>query len=422
MARLLKSTIVVVVVWALLALLVAAGVVLGSHAVSRNVLRTALPASVAEVLLGPEDPFPLQEEVLDQLRSSFYRPIEADELIDDSIKGMLSGLEDDYTNYLDPEQYEGFKERTDGSYSGVGMTVEMLNGYVTVVSTFKGTPAAKAGLGSGDIILAVDGVDTEGQDLDEVVSRIKGEEGTEVTLKVYHVPPGSRSTAEEPGAEPHLPEGGTAEELVLVRRSIVVPVLESEIRTSGGRKIAYIRFFSFSEDSAQRLRDAVKEAVETGGAGAIILDLRQNGGGLLNEAVDVASIFVPEGVIVTTEGLHSPRQEYEARGGAISTDVPLFVLVDGFSASASEIVAGAVKDTGRGTLVGETTFGKGLVQTILSLSDGSALKVTTAVYFTPAGGDINNQGIAPDVVAPDDPVTEDVDETLEKALSLAGQR
>ncbi|MBU2603664.1 MAG: S41 family peptidase [Actinobacteria bacterium] len=422
MARLLKSTIVVVVVWALLALLVAAGVVLGSHAVSRNVLRTALPASVAEVLLGPEDSFPLQEEVLDQLRSSFYRPIETDELIDDSIKGMLSGLEDDYTNYLDPEQYEGFKERTNGSYSGVGMTVEMLNGYVTVVSTFKDTPAAKAGLGSGDIILAVDGVDTEGQDLDEVVSRIKGEEGTEVTLKVYHVPPGSRSPADEAGVEPHLPEGGTTEELVLVRRSIVVPVLESETLTSGGRKIEHIRFVTFSEDSAQRLRDAVKRAVEENGASAIILDLRHNGGGLLNEAVDVASIFVPEGVIVTTEGLHSPRQEYEARGGAISTDVPLFVLIDGFSASASEIVAGAVKDTGRGTLVGETTFGKGLVQTILSLSDGSALKVTTAVYFTPAGVDINNQGIAPDVVAPDDPVTEDVDEALEKALSLAGQR
>jgi len=413
---------VVVAVWALLALLVSGGVVLGAHAASRNVLRAALPDSVAEVLLGPENPFPLQEEVLDELRSSFYKPVEPGQLLDDSIRGMLSGLEDDYTNYFDPEQYSGFKERTSGSYSGVGMTVEMLNGYVTVVSTFKATPAAEAGLGSGDIILAVDGVDTEGQDLDEVVSRIKGKEGTEVTLKLYHVPPGSRSSPEEADVEPHLPEGGTTEELVLVRRSIVVPVLESETLAFAGKKVAHIRFLTFSEDSAQRLRDVVTKAVEVDGVNAIILDLRHNGGGLLNEAVDVASIFVPEGVIVTTEGLHSPRQDYEARGGAISTDVPLFVLVDGFSASASEIVAGALKDTGRGTLVGETTFGKGLVQTILSLSDGGALKVTTAVYFTPAGTDINHLGITPDVVAPDDPVTEDVDETLQKALSLAAQR
>ncbi|MHB1344266.1 MAG: S41 family peptidase [Thermoleophilia bacterium] len=418
MQRVVKSTVVLVAVWVLLIVVAAAGVVLGAHPVSRNLLRGALPDGVAVVLLGEEEGFPLQEEVIDKLDSSFYRQVDPHELEDDSIRGLLSGLDDPYTNYLDPDQYSAFQERAGGSYSGVGMSVEMRGPYVTVVSTFRGTPAAEGGINPGDIILAVDGEEVDGLSLDDVVARIKGEEDTEVRIKVYHLPAGSSPPAVEDGVEPHLPEGGTAEEVTLVRKSIVVPVLEVEMLQAGGKKAAHIRFITFSEDSARRLRDAVTKAVEEDGAEAVILDLRRNGGGLLDEAVDVASIFIPDGVIVTTEGLHSPKDVYRARGGAVDLAIPLFVLVDEFSASASEIVAGALKDTGRGTLVGGTTFGKGLVQTIISLSDGGALKVTTAVYLTPAGTDINKKGIEPDVNAPDDAATEDVDETLQEALSL----
>lgn len=418
MQRFFKSTVVVVAVWVLLIVVASTGVVLGAHPVSRNVLRGVLPGGVAGVLLGDSEGFALQEEVIEKLDATFYRSIDAADLEDDSIRGLLSGLDDPYTNYLDPEQYSAFQERAGGSYSGVGMSVEMRGSYVTVVSTFRGTPAAEGGIEPGDIILAVDGEEVDGLSLDDVVSRIKGDEDTEVTLKIYHVPPGSAPPPVEDGVEPHLPEGGTSEDVTLVRKSIVVPVLEVEMLEAGGDPVAHIRFITFSEDSARRLREAVIKAVEEDGAAAVILDLRRNGGGLLDEAVDVASIFIPEGVIVTTEGLHSPKDVYRARGDAVDSSIPLYVLVDEFSASASEIVAGALKDTGRGTLVGGTTFGKGLVQTILSLSDGGALKVTTAVYLTPSGTDINHTGIEPDVTASDDPATEDVDETIERALAL----
>ncbi len=418
MQRVVKSTVVVVAVWVLLIVVAGTGIVLGAHPVSRNLLRSAIPADAARVLLGEEEGFAMQEEVIEKLDASFYRQVDPTDLEDDSIRGLLSGLDDPYTNYLDPEQYAAFQERAGGSYSGVGMSVEMRGPYVTVVSTFRSTPAAEAGIKPGDIILAVDGEEVDGLSLDDVVTRIKGQEGTEVRIKIYHVPPGATPVTVEDGVEPHLPEGGTAEEIALVRKSIVVPVLEVEMVEARGRTVAHIRFITFSEDSAQRLHEAVTKAVGEDGAKAIILDLRRNGGGLLDEAVNVAGIFIPDGVIVTTEGLHSPKEVYRARGGAVDPAIRLFVLVDEFSASASEIVAGALKDTGRGTLVGGTTFGKGLVQTILSLSDGGALKVTTAVYLTPSGTDINKKGIEPDVKAPDDPATEDVDETLQKALSL----
>jgi len=420
MQRIVKSSLVVVAVWILLAALVAGGVILGAHPASRNLLRSILPGAVADMVVGETAGFALQDEVLDKLDSSFYKPVDPSGLEDDSIRGMLEGLNDDYTNYLDPEQYSAFRERAGGSYSGVGMSVEMRGTYVTVFSTFRDSPAAEAGIAPGDIILAVDGQEIDGLSLDDVVTRIKGEEGSTVTLKVYHVPPDSTpAPTEEDGVDPHLPEGGTEEDVVLVRKNIVTPVLDVETLRSAGLKVAHITFFTFSEDSAQRLRDAVTKAVDEDGVSAVILDLRRNGGGLLNEAVDVASIFIDSGVIVTTKGFHSPEEVFTAHGNAVEPPVPLYVLVDEFSASASEIVAGALKDTGRGTLVGTTTFGKGLVQTILSLSNGGALKVTTAVYLTPSGSDINKKGIEPDVVMPDDPATSGVDETLQKALSMA---
>jgi carboxyl-terminal processing protease len=214
-----------------------------------------------------------------------------------------------------------------------------------------------------------------------------------------------------------LPSGSETKEYTLTRRNIEIPVTDTKIVEAGDKKVAVIGFYTFSQGSAAALRSAVKQAVEVEQVDAVVLDLRGNGGGLLNEGVDVASIFIPDGEIVSTEGLHSPKQVYDATGSAYP-DVPLYVLTDPYTASASEIVAGALQDYKRATLVGETTFGKGLVQSIEPLSNGGALKATTAVYLTPLGRDINKKGIIPNVLAPDDPATAGVDETLQAVLKL----
>lgn len=413
-------------------LLVSGGVLVGLNPDVRGALYDILPGGFFGSGNSSED-FELQQEVLERLESSFYRPVDPAALEPGAIDGMVAGLDDPYTVYMDPEEYADFQEHTSGSYSGVGMTVEMKDNLVTIVSTFKGTSAEQAGIAPGDVILAVDGVSTEGQNLDEVVAEIKGPEGTTVTLTIYHPPVSTTTTvAGEDGAggegdtegstdEPtadvsQLPPGGETEDYTLTRMTIEVPVVESEILDVEGEKVALISFYTFSDGSAAQLRGEVERAIEGEEVDAIILDLRSNGGGLLDEAVEVASIFISDGVIVSTEGLHSPEQVYYAEGMAY-TEIPVVVLVDEYTASASEIVSGALQDHERAPLVGETTFGKGLVQSISGLSNGGALKVTTAVYLTPDGRDINETGIAPDVVAPDDPGTE-IDEGVEAAKQL----
>jgi len=278
----------------------------------------------------------------------------------------------------------------------------------------------------------------DGRTLDEVVAQIKGgAEGSVVTVEIYRPAPTTTTTVSDAGSDvgsaesttdtanpqakadtSQLPPGGERKEYTLTRKNIAIPVTETDILQAGDENVALIGFFTFSQGSATALRAAVKQAMEVDQVGAIILDLRSNGGGLLDQAVDVASIFIPEGqVIVSTEGLNSPKQVYKATGGAY-TDIPLYVLTDPYTASASEIVAGAMQDYDRATLVGETTFGKGLVQSIEPLSNGGALKATTAVYLTPKDRDINHMGISPDVTAPDDPTTAGVDETVEQALRM----
>ena len=282
----------------------------------------------------------------------------------------------------------------------------------------------------GDIIIEVDGVSTEGQNLDEVVAQMRGPEGTDVTLSVYRPPLSTTSTtvaiegedevadADEEAIGPSgLPPGGETTEYTLTRANIQLPVSDSELLAVDGQKVALISFYTFSVDSAAELREGVTEAIEEDDADAIILDLRGNPGGIVGEAVDVASIFIEEGVVVTISGLHSPEEVYEVTGDAFA-DIPVYVLVDRYSASASEIVSGALQDHERATLIGETTFGKGLVQIITPLSNGGALKMTSAVYLTPNGRNINEVGIEPDLTAPDDPATTDVDESVEAALEL----
>jgi len=432
MPRSLKIPLLVVGGLIAASLLVLGGFLLGTRDDLGAALRGLFPVVAGSSVSG--DSYQLQQEVLDKLDSTYYKAVDDATLHADAIDGMVAGLNDPYTVYWDPAEYAAFKDSTSGAYTGLGMSVEMVDQLVTVISTFKGSPAATAGITRGDIITAVDGESVQGMTLNQVVTKMKGgEPGTSVAVKLYR-PPTSGTTTTTTGEAggtsatttttevapvdlSHLPPGGETKEYTLTRRIIEIPVTETKIVEAGDKKVAVISFFTFSQGSAAALRAAVKQAVEVEQVDAIVVDLRGNGGGLLNEGVDVASIFIPEGDVVSTEGLHSPKQVYTATGGAYP-DVPLYVLTDPYTASASEIVAGALQDYKRATLVGETTFGKGLVQSIEPLSNGGALKATTAVYLTPKGRDINKKGIVPDVLAPDDPATTGVDETLQAVLKL----
>ena len=410
-------------------LLIWGGVLLGLSPAFRDTLGNLLPSGV----ISDVEDYRLQQEIIDKLESNYYEPIDEETLQEGAIDGMVGSLDDPYTVYMDPEQWASYQKLIRSSYSGVGMSVRMIDGMVTVVSTFEGSPAAQAGIEPGDIIIEVDGLSTEGQTLVEVVAQMKGPEGTTVTLSVYRPPLSADSTtsttlsvegeeevagADEVAVGPsELPPGGETTEYTLTRETIELPVSESELLAADGKDVALISFFTFSIGSAAELREQVTNAIEEDEVDAIILDLRGNPGGIVSEAVDVTSLFIEEGVVVTIEGLHSPKEVYETTGGAYA-EIPLYVLVDSFSASASEIVSGALQDHERATLIGETTFGKGLVQVATPLSNGGALKMTTAVYLTPNGRNINEVGIEPDIVAPDDPATTDVDEGVEAALDL----
>ena len=377
--------------------------------------------------------YALQDTVLKNLENSYYKAVDPSALENDAINGMVAGLNDPYTVYLNPQEYASLNDDLSGSYSGVGMVDEMENGFITTTTVFKGTPAALAGIQRGDIIVSVNGVSTAGLDPDQVVAKIQGKNGTKVTLGMYRPAANSAattttttqsdsattSTTITASSLSRLPPGGTTRNYSLVRRTIAIPEVTTEMLTAAGKKVAHISLAVFSKGSATALRAAVKQAIQQDKVSAIVFDLRGNGGGLVDEAVGVASIFIPKGVIVTTQGLHSPKESYNATGGAYA-QIPLYVLVDQDTASASEIVSGALQDYKRATLIGVTTFGKGVVQSIEPLSNGGAVKVTTAEYLTPKGRNINKKGITPDIVVPNKPSTPNVDAPLQQALKLIG--
>jgi carboxyl-terminal processing protease len=409
-------------------LLVFAGFLLGIDPQIGGAVRDAFSAAIS----GGD--YALQREVLQNLEESYYKAIDPEELKVGAIDGMLAGLGDPYTVYMDPEEYASWKDVTSGSYSGVGIVVQLKDHMVTAASVFEGSPAAGAGIQKDDVVVAVDGASTDGRTLDQVVGAMKGPAGTTVALEMWRPAPtvttittvpdtgetdsnGQASQGDPTVDLSGLPAGGLTKEYTLTRSEITIPSTDTETLTVGGKKVALIFLYQFAEASAADLRAEVTTAVDTDQVAAIILDLRGNGGGLLTSAVEVASIFIDTGVIVSTQGLHSNKEVLSASGEAFA-QVPLYVLVDEYTASASEIVSGALQDYHRATLVGETTFGKGLVQTLEPLSNGGAMKVTTAVYLTPKGRDINATGITPDVIAPDDPQTTAVDEGLEAVLDL----
>lgn len=312
--------------------------------------------------------------------------------------GMVDALGDPYSVYYSPEELQELLDQTEGIYYGIGAYVglDTMTGYPKIVSPIPGSPAEEMDLRPDDIIYEVDGESTYGKDLNSVVAMIKGEEGTYVRLTIY------RST------EPDYLY------VDVVRRQVETPSVESEMFENG---MAYIQIMEFSESTVDQFADALAVAKESGMKG-LILDLRANPGGSLSAVVDIGRMLLPKGLIVYTEDKYGQRYEYSCNGRREFT-LPMVVLVDGNSASASEVLAGAIKDYEIGTLVGTTTFGKGIVQQIISVGDGSAVKVTVSSYYSPKGTNIHGIGIEPDIVCEFDAESYYGEEAYDNQLEFA---
>ncbi len=302
-----------------------------------------------------------------------------------AIAGSLNALDDEYTRFLRPEIAERMRDDLDGSVSGIGAFVrETKDGNVEIVRPMDGQPADLAGVLPGDIIIAVDGQPVLDLGFDEVLLMVRGPVGTAVTL-----------TLVREGEPKPL-------DIEVVRALFEVAVVESEMLGSEDRPIAYVRLSSFTHSAENSILDALTPLLSQNPEG-IILDLRDNGGGFLDQAVRVADLFLPEGVVLFERSDNGLNETFESLDGGIAEDLPLVVLVNAGSASASEIVAGAIQDNERGVLIGETTFGKGSVQHVHTLSDGSELRVTIARWYTPNNRSISDNGITPDVEVPTPP-------------------
>ncbi len=379
---------------AIVLLVFLAGVVVGGHPVDTGL--TQLPGSLRSVVLG-DGGQDLSGQALDVLRERYFQELDEDRLERGSVDALIASLGDPFTAYLDPEELARLRDRTNGQYRGVGLQVAQRDEQIVVTRAFPEGPAEKAGIRGGDRIVSVDGVGVAGKSLEQVVALIRGPEGSKVKLGV------ARS-------------GAGRLEFELERATIKLPVVESRVVAAGGERIGYVRLSQFTRGSSAAVRDAVKKLRQQDLAG-LVLDLRGDPGGLVSEAVGVASAFLPtDTIIAVTEGRKAPRTELRAHGDPLLTSLPMVVLVDGGSASASEIVAGALRDHDRATLVGVKTFGKALVQSTVPLRDGGALKLTTAQYVTPEGRNINKKGLRPSVRAQDDLDTPR-DEALREALS-----
>ena len=336
------------------------------------------------------------EEALDLISEDAVQEYSKQELLKAAIEGMLLLLDDRHSEYFTVEEYEKITESFSGTMSGIGVIVtQEEDGSIVVVQPLPDTPAGQAGIREGDVITEVDGVDISGMVLENVVAMIKGEEGTSVDLKFYR------------------PSEDDTFEVTLIRARFYVPNVFAEMQEEN---IAYIQYIGFQDGGADLLDSELKKLIDQG-AEALIFDLRNNLGGTLDDAVDVCDLFLDDGAIVTVRGRTGDNErvdEYFAKKGKY-TDIPIIVLINGFSASASELTAGALRDNGRAVLIGEISFGKGTVQVIHELSDGSGLKFTTAKYFLPSGVSIDGVGVVPDIeveLTPED--TEDLQ--LEKAI------
>ena len=323
-----------------------------------------------------EEQIDAKVQELNQYIEKYYLFDYEDEDVENGIyKGLMAGLGDVYTGYYTPEEYASFMEASNGSYSGIGamMQQDYTTGIITVVRVFDGSPSAEAGLQSGDILYMVEGEEVTGIDLSLVVSELKGEEGTPVQISIL------RET--------------DILEMTLTRRSIQVPTVESRMIDE---EIGYIAITEFDDVTEDQFTTALG-SLESQGMKKLIIDLRDNGGGLVDVTCAILDRLLPEGLIVYTEDKYGNRQE-ETSDAENYFAGDMAVLVNENSASASEIFAGAIKDYGVGTLIGTQTFGKGIVQSLFPLEDGSAVKITVSRYYTPSGNNIHEVGITPDII------------------------
>jgi len=318
-------------------------------------------------------------EVLKEIQSNYVERVDTQKLIYSAIEGMVKSL-DAHSAFLKKEDYKELMEETKGEFSGVGIEITVKDNVVTVVSPIEDTPAFKAGIKPGDKIIKVDDSSTRDMTLMEVVRKIRGPKGTQVKLTIQR-------------------EGETMPLVFeLTREKIPIQNVKAYYLGSG---IAYLRVSNFQNNTAERLFSAYQELAKSHRIEGVVLDLRHNPGGLLTEAVKVADLFLEDGLIVSTKGRDgTPGMEVKAKAGDPSITCPMVVMVNEGSASASEIVAGALQDNKRAVIIGSKTFGKGSVQTVLPLSDGSGLRLTTALYYTPSGRSIQVTGIEPDVEVP----------------------
>lgn len=344
-------------------------------------LAIASGARSEESVTNAYDALALFTKVLENVHRSYVDEEDAgyDQLIRHALAGMLQEL-DPYSQFLNEESYKCMKDDTSGHFGGIGIVISMKSGLLTVVSPMEDTPGFRAGILSGDIIIEVDGEETREMSLSESVKLMRGEPGTEVIIKT--VRPSTHET----------------KEITIIREEInVASVKDAELLEN---QIGYVRITQFNAPTGEKLKTEIQTLVDEG-LEALVIDLRGNPGGLLTAAAEVAELFLPKGeMIVFTQGRTqgNQRQVFKSSGGAHWLDFPIAILVNGGSASASEIVAGALQDHKRAVLVGEKTFGKGSVQSILPLQDGSAVKLTTAKYYTPSERVIHDKGIEPDIV------------------------
>ena len=318
-------------------------------------------------------------DVFDRVREAYVEEVTDQELIEAAIKGMLSSL-DPHSSYLDADTYRLMRETTRGEFGGLGIEVTMENGLVKVISPIEDTPAFRAGVKPGDLITHLDGEPVLGLTLREAVDKMRGPIDTDITLTV------ARSGAEEPLE-------------IRIRRG-VIPVRSVRGRSEGN--LGYVRIAAFTEQTEPGLKKAIGQIKEElgGNMQGLILDLRRNPGGLLEQAVAVSDAFLGRGEIVSTRGRTQKPRRYNARSGDLVDGLPMIVLIDEGSASASEIVAGALQDHRRAVVLGTKSFGKGSVQTILPLGPYGAIRLTTSRYYTPSGRSIQATGIEPDIVVP----------------------
>jgi carboxyl-terminal processing protease len=380
--------------------LLCAGIYLGGHP-------SGLPGFLRDPLVGDKDTRVVQEAI-DRVHDTYYREYGRKDLSDRAIAGIVSSLDDRFSNYFSPREYSKFKLQQSGQFAGIGVQVAKDPTGLKIVKVYDNSPARRAKLQDGDVITAVAGRPLKGRSQDASVGLIQGPIGTPVKLTVRR--------------------DGASRDVELTRSAIEVPVVASEEKTVDGRKLAVIGLSQFSSGAHGEVTAALRKAKKDGVKG-VVFDLRDNPGGLVTEAQLVASAFLKDGKIVTTRGRSVPSRTLSATGDPVAPDLPMVVLVDRNSASAAEIVAGALQDRKRAQLVGTRTFGKGVFQEVIDLSNGGALDITAGQYFLPSGRNLGGKGtdtgsgLTPDVAAQDDPKTTNKDEALDKALDvLAAER